>query len=193
MVYRSGKQLLAMISDLLDLARIEAGHVDVISEDVDVRELSRRVVAMMEPVAGEKGLEVTCSVERSVPRLIYSDGGKIEQILLNLLSNAIKFTDEGSVRLDVTRHEGVDGRIAFTVTDTGTGIPAADHGRIFERFHQVSTGRTAKAPGTGLGLAICRDLAHALGGSIQVRSEPGVGSAFTIVLPERGINSGAST
>ncbi|MDP2401141.1 MAG: ATP-binding protein, partial [Actinomycetota bacterium] len=185
MVNRSGKQLLAIISDLLDLARIEAGHITVVPGDVDVRELSHRVVAMMEPLAGEKGLKVTCSVEPRVPRSIYSDSGKVEQILLNLLSNAVKFTDVGFVRLDITRDEDGAGRVFFTVTDTGAGIPEDDLGRIFERFHQVATVHIAKPTGTGLGLAICRDLAHALGGSIEVESEPGVGSAFRLVLPEQ--------
>ena len=180
MVYRSGKHLLVIVNDLLDLSRIEAGHLDVTFHDIDVRHTVAALVETVLPMADEKELAVSWRCEPDVPVTMTTDGGKLEQILLNLLTNAVKYTFSGSIELvvDVSGSE-----ILFAVQDTGIGISEHDLDRVFERFHQLQVPNVAKSPGVGLGLVISRSLAETLGGTLTVVSEVGRGSVFTLALP----------
>jgi len=179
MVNRSGRQLLGLISDVLDLAKIESGRVAVEREPVELPRFVGVVAETVRPMAQDVGLELNVNVS-AAPHRIVTDRRRLEQILLNLLSNAVKYTDEGRVTLTVT---GDDANVSFEVADTGAGIAPEDHERIFEEFRQLPATRGAKHPGSGLGLAISRQLAEVLGGRIELESEVGVGSTFTLILP----------
>jgi signal transduction histidine kinase len=176
---RSARHLIAVIQEILEFARLEAGHVSVHAEEVDLAALARETLELVEPSAAARGLTVSLDVgDASLPAR--TDPAKLRQILLNLLANAVKFTERGEVGLSLAAGgEGV--RIA--VRDTGMGIDAADAERIFEPFWQVQRGTTRQAGGTGLGLTITRRLARLLGGEITVQSEPGRGSTFALELP----------
>lgn len=180
MVNRSGRHLLSLIDDVLDLAKVEAGKADVLIDTVDPEVIVGEVATAVRPLADDKGLSLdaeVCGFEGT----IRSDAGKLRQILFNLVGNAVKFTDAGSVKLGV--HCEGDGMCAFSVTDTGPGIAAADIPRIFEPFTQLESPRTAKPQGTGLGLRISREYAHLLGGELTVESEVGAGSTFMLRIP----------
>jgi len=179
MVNASGHHLLSLVNDLLDLSRIEAGAVEYEHAPIDVATLSAEVVDSVRAIAEAKGLALEMDVPDPAPRLV-SDYKRVRQILLNLLSNAVKYTERGSVRLTVSadRHRTV----SFAVSDTGPGIAKSDLDRIFDEFVQL--GERGQGNGTGLGLPIARHLATALGGSLTARSEVGVGSTFTLTLPQ---------
>jgi CheY-like chemotaxis protein/two-component sensor histidine kinase len=169
---------LALIGDILDLSKIESGHVDVVTEDVDLIELAEESVATVREYL--KGKDVTLSV-RIEPEAasVRTDSLKLRQIILNLLSNAAKFTDLGEIQLGARR----DGNaLVLEVEDTGHGIPADQLVFIFEKFRQVDGSMTRKAGGTGLGLAIVRELSRILGGSVSVESDLGRGTRFTVRL-----------
>jgi protein-histidine pros-kinase len=187
MIKNSGQHLLSLINDILDLSRIEAGRVEVRTEPVNVAELLEELVASVGPAAEAKGLALELHVPDPAPRLS-SDRLKIRQILLNLLDNAIKFTDAGSVELrafNPSRH-----LVILSVTDTGSGIPAEELGRVFGEFERVANQGSA-VEGMGLGLAISRGLAGSLGGTIDLVTEVGKGSTFTLTLPEEpGLTKG---
>jgi PAS domain S-box-containing protein len=171
--------LVQMIDDVLDYARVEAQSVQVRPEGADVCRLAQEVVAMIEPLAAEKGLRFLPAIpDRPLP--LETDSQKVRQILLNLLGNAVKFTDRGEVRLEV--HEEKAG-VCLCVRDTGTGIPPEDMERIFEPFVQRESVMTRRYGGTGLGLPISRSLAYLLGGELTARSTPGRGSEFVLRLP----------
>jgi signal transduction histidine kinase len=175
----SSTQLRALVEDVLDISRIEAGQVSLEFEDVDVRNLLERKLAAFGPEAARKGLRLELTgIDASL--WIRSDAERLAQIVANLLSNAIKFTDEGCVTVSL-RPRG--DRVEFTVHDTGAGIPAAALAEIFDPFVQVARPGGRLREGAGLGLAISRNLARALGGDIYVRSEVGRGSHFTFWLP----------
>ncbi|NOZ02396.1 MAG: response regulator [Deltaproteobacteria bacterium] len=176
----SGHQLLALINDLLDMSRIEAGRLDINPGDVEPGRILNEVVDMVSPLAREKGLDLR--TRQGDTPMIYSDGQRIRQILLNLLGNAVKFTDEGYV--EATLSSTVD-QVRFDVIDTGTGIAEADLDHIFDAFRQADGSMMRRREGTGLGLTISRNLARALGGDIQVSTEQGKGSTFSLVLPMR--------
>ncbi|TDB38028.1 MAG: hypothetical protein D9V44_08270 [Actinobacteria bacterium] len=180
MINRSGKHLLGLINDVLDLAKIEAGKAELHLGPVDVETIVRDVVEIIGPLAGNKGLVVSVEIDGPVP-VLDSDADKIRQILLNLAGNAVKFTESG--RIAVTVRGPLDGTLGIAVSDTGRGIAEAEIPRIFEAFSQVRTTDSSATVGTGLGLSISREFAHLLGGDIAVKSEPGVGSTFTLVLP----------
>lgn len=182
-IYAGGNDLLTMINDILDLAKIEAGKVDLSVEPVAIARVFDNLKRRFDPVAEGKDLSLRFIVESGTPETIESDHLRLQQILNNLLSNATKFTEKGSVRLRAAPMDGQ--RISFTVEDTGIGIPAAQHDVIFEAFRQADGTTIRKYGGTGLGLSICRELVLLLGGSIELRSAPGEGSAFTVVLPLR--------
>lgn len=184
MVRDSGKLLLALIDDVLDIARINAGRISVAPMEFSLRNAIDRVVEMMHPMAKAKELALTVDYAKDSPDAIVSDRGKVDQILLNLLANAVTYTDKGGVTVSV-RAEGGQ-RVAVAVTDTGLGIPEEDLEKIFEQFHRAHHDLAATHPGTGLGLPISRRLAEALGGSLSVRSVVGEGSTFTVVLPVDG-------
>ncbi len=179
-IQKSGRMLLEMINDLLDLAKIESGRVQVRCERVSPADLAEVAVHMVRPMLGEKELALEIEVDPTTP-VMTTDATKVQQILYNLLSNAIKFTDEGEVRLEVEPAE--DGRVVFAVSDTGVGIAREQQLRIFERFTQLDSSYTRRYRGTGLGLSIVKDLTALLGGDVSVASEPGAGSTFTVVLP----------
>jgi two-component system, NarL family, sensor histidine kinase BarA len=176
----SGRMLLEMINDLLDLAKIEAGRLLVRCEKVSPPDIAEAACNMVRPMLSESPLKLIHEVDPATP-LMMTDATKVRQILYNLLSNAIKFTAEGEVRLTIRPVEGH--RVAFAVSDTGTGIPRDEHLRIFERFTQLDSSYTRRYRGTGLGLSIVKELTGLLGGTVSVESEVGRGSTFTVVLP----------
>ncbi|MEU6130193.1 HAMP domain-containing protein [Saccharopolyspora sp. NPDC047091] len=181
-IHAAGSDLLALINDVLDLSKVEAGRMTVLPEDVPTAELVRHLDAQYRPVAADKGLEFTAVAADSVPATIRTDQSRLEQILRNLLSNAVKFTERGSVRLRIDRAHH-SGQVAFSVEDTGIGVPAGKLGRIFEAFQQGDGTIVREFGGTGLGLSISRELTALLGGRLSVDSEPGRGSTFTLLLP----------
>ncbi|AXI55111.1 hypothetical protein C1J05_11960 [Sulfitobacter sp. JL08] len=175
----NGKALLTLINDILDVSKIESGHLDLQIEDYELSELVESVKATIDPLVSSKGLKFEASVPPSLPSG-QGDPARIHQILLNVVSNAVKFTDEGSVKLDVTFDED---RFSLAVKDTGPGISTDDITRIFGEFQQADNSITRAAGGTGLGLSISRKLAELHGGSIEVESELGNGACFTVLLP----------
>jgi signal transduction histidine kinase len=179
MVYDSAKHLLALINDILDLSKIEAGEVEIIKEEFDVASLINKVVKTVSPLAEQKGLGLTIALSPEVGR-IFSDRRRVEQILLNLVNNAIKFTERGWVRIEGTI---VDKHLQVSVQDTGIGIKPEDMPKLFQAFCQIDTGLARKHEGTGLGLSICKKLVTMLGGEIWAESEYGVGSKFSFTLP----------
>ena len=179
-IHGSGLHLLELVNDVLDLARVEAGRIDLKPVQFGLHELVRQTVATIQPLVDQKRLRLVLEL----PDLtIDADPSRIRQVVLNLLSNAVKFTDPGGeIRLSLERTGRDD--VSFTVTDTGHGIPAADLDRIFEAFQQADSGdMKVRHEGTGLGLALTRQLVEAHGGRVSVASELGVGSTFTVRLP----------
>lgn len=179
MVRRSAAHLLALITDVLDLSKIEAGQLVVDPAPFELTALVQRVVSSVQPMAESRGLDLRVSLPGG-PMHLTSDERRIEQILLNLLNNGIKFTDAGHVALTVTAQGDA---VCLTVEDTGIGIASTDLAGLFQPFRQVDTGLARRHEGTGLGLAICRRLAGLLGGEITVDSEPRRGSVFRVTLP----------
>jgi signal transduction histidine kinase len=171
--------LASVIEEVLAFSSLDEGREVVRLTDFLGADLVRATAAMIEPLARQKQIEFHWGVPET-PIRILSDVDKIRQILVNLAGNAVKFTDRGEVRLDLTRD---DSDVRFTVSDTGIGIHEADIKRLFQPFAQLDTTLTRRHGGTGLGLYISRRLATMLGGHIEVASEPGVGSTFSVVLP----------
>ncbi|HET8748333.1 MAG TPA: ATP-binding protein, partial [Ramlibacter sp.] len=180
-IHSSGNDLLNLINDILDIAKVEAGKLEVRPEVAAIGSVCEGLKTMFEPLAARKGLQLQVEVAPDVPPSMHTDRQRLEQILRNLLANAVKFTERGGVALRV-RTEGAD-RVAFEVRDSGIGIDASQHEAIFEAFRQADGTTNRKYGGTGLGLSISRDLARLLGGDITVASAPGAGSTFTVVLP----------
>jgi two-component system, chemotaxis family, CheB/CheR fusion protein len=174
-----GWHLVSMIEEILSFAKMDGGHEVVEPVTVDARLLATEAAALSEPAAEEKGLTFVLDLP-DAPLPIVTDPGKARQILINLCGNAVKYTAAGVVRLAVL---GSGDRIAFDVSDTGVGIAAEHVESIFERFWQVESGSTGRSPGLGLGLAAAREYARLLRGDIEVRSEPGHGSTFSLWLP----------
>ena len=179
----NGQHLLALINDLLDISKLEAGKAQLNRGEVDVEPLISECVESVSSLAKPKKLELSFSVSPEVGR-VFADGPKLKQVLLNLLGNAIKFTESGSVRVTAER-QGAELRVS--VRDTGIGVPLDDAERIFESFQQGQSGISGKYQGTGLGLAICRRLVEMHGGRIWVKSAPGQGSTFTFTIPQRAL------
>jgi signal transduction histidine kinase/DNA-binding response OmpR family regulator len=178
-IHGSGLHLLELVNDVLDLARVEAGRLDLKPVRFDLDDLVRQTVATLQPLADQKRLEV---VPTLAPSAIDADPGRVRQIALNLLSNAIKFTDPGGeIRISLAT-DGPD-HFRLTVADNGIGIGSQDIDRIFEAFHQGDRNGRTHHEGTGLGLALTRQLVEAHGGTISVQSEVGKGSEFAVVLP----------
>ena len=177
----AGNDLLMLINDILDLSKIEAGKVDLQVERVSVPRLLQQLTQVFAPVAAQRNLAFGLQLAPGTPEWIETDESRLGQVLKNLLSNALKFTERGSVRMEVGTT--ADGRLAFTVKDTGIGIPAHQQALIFEAFRQADGSTHRKYGGTGLGLSISRDLARLLGGDIHLQSTPGQGSVFSLVLP----------
>jgi signal transduction histidine kinase len=181
----SAEHLLMLINDILDLAKIEAGRLDVRLAEVDLAALVEVCLRTVEPLIKSGQVCLKKQIEPDLP-LLLTDQDRLRQILMNLLSNAIKFTPEGTVTVSI---QGQAQEIAIVVADTGIGIPEHALGLIFEEFRQADSSTTRQYGGTGLGLAISRHLARLLGGDITVQSTVGVGSTFTITLP---LHSGAT-
>jgi signal transduction histidine kinase/HAMP domain-containing protein len=182
-IHTAGTDLLQLISDILDLSKIEAGKMEILTDLVDVADVQAYVTRTFDPIAADKGLDFAIDADQSVPAAILTDEQRLEQILRNLLSNAFKFTEHGGVTLRIRRLP--DGRISFAVADTGVGIPPDKLQVIFEAFQQADGTTSRKYGGTGLGLSISRELARALGGEILVASTVGEGTTFTLILPLR--------
>lgn len=173
--------LLGVIDEILSLALIDAGGDRVGISRVDVTELARNAAELIRPRAEAKGLRL--HLPPGAARVeIETDPQKLRQILLNLISNAVKYTEEGEVRVEVHAN-GSDGHVRVEVVDTGVGIPAEDHDRVFEPFTQLDQSNTRTAGGTGLGLAVARRFTELLGGRLELQSEPGRGSRFILILP----------
>ncbi len=179
MIYEAGVHLLKLVNEVLDLSTIEAGHVHVEHEQVDVHTIVSRVGDSLAVLAEAKGLDFVVKVHRGA-QAITSDATRLEQVLFNLLGNAIKFTESGSVRLDVRREDAL---IVFAVSDTGRGIAPKDLEPIFDEFYQVDRPDLGKSEGTGLGLSVSAHLVELLGGTLSAASEPDKGSTFTARIP----------
>ncbi len=187
-VYSSGNDLLGLINEILDLSKVEAGKMPIYPQETRIEEVKDYIESAFRHVAEQKGLLFESTLDPNLPVLIHTDANRLHQVLKNLLSNAFKFTSAGSVRLRVGAAvdglgQVVDDMVAFSVTDTGIGIPPEKQKLIFEAFQQADGTTSRKYGGTGLGLTISREIARLLGGSIQVRSELGIGSTFTLLLP----------
>ena len=178
-IQNNGKHLLALINDVLDLAKIEAGQLTLTLEDYSLPEVVQSVVTATEPLATSKGLQFTAAVQDGLP-MAHGDARRVSQVLLNLVGNAIKFTEEGEVEICASLDKG---QFVLTVRDTGPGIPDADQERIFGEFQQIDNTNTRKKGGTGLGLAISKRMVEMQGGTISVDLALGEGSTFRVVLP----------
>lgn len=179
MVFKSAQHLLELITDVLDLSKIEAGQLTLASEAFNLEDSLRKTLETVHPQALAKNLALEGDFGPGLGRIV-SDRRRVEQILLNLLSNAVKFTEEGKVRLEARR---VGERVRFEVRDTGQGIREEDLENLFKPFFQVDSGLNKQHEGTGLGLSICRRLVGLLGGEIQAESTWGQGSVFRFWLP----------
>jgi GAF domain-containing protein/HAMP domain-containing protein len=178
-IQNNGRHLLALINDVLDLAKIEAGQLTLTLEDYSLPEVVRSVVTATEPLATGKGLKFTAALQEDMPKG-HGDARRLSQVLLNLVGNAIKFTDQGEVEI---RGSADRGQFVLEVRDTGPGIPDADQDRIFGEFQQIDNSNTRQKGGTGLGLAISKRMVEMQGGTIAVESVLGQGSTFRVVLP----------
>ncbi len=185
-IQRSGRSLLDMINELLDMAKIEAGRMEVAIAPASVADLCEGLQAIMRPMAQQKRVDVQVRIQADLPR-VETDAGKLQQILYNFLSNAIKFSPEDGVIIvsaAASEREGALHVVRVSVTDHGPGIPPDMQDTIFEKFRQVDASHTRRAGGTGLGLAICRELADLLGATVGLVSEPGRGSTFWVEVPQ---------
>ena len=195
-IYSSGNDLLHLINDILDLAKIESGKLEVIHQEVSFQKMQDFVIRQFSPIANQKKVQFTVQLEPGLPESLFTDEQRVKQVLKNLISNALKFTESGSVSLVVRNTiKGVPGQqndtgidqvqsmLAFSVIDTGIGIPKEKQNTIFDAFKQADGTTSRKYGGTGLGLSICREIAYLLDGYIEVESEEGKGSIFTLYLP----------
>ena len=193
-MFEAGNDLLKLISDILDLSKVEAGKMDVSIAPVDLVTLASDIEQMFRPIAEQQSLDFAVEVAPDTPDPVVTDERRVQQVLKNLLSNAFKFTEDGSVRLRVgpppagtrftrSRLRAAPAVIAFSVVDTGIGIASDQLLVIFEAFQQADGTTNRRYGGTGLGLSISREIARLLDGELQVESEPGKGSVFTLLLP----------
>lgn len=193
-IHASGNDLLALINDILDLSKIEAGKISLVMDDVNVTEIPEMMRMLFDPVAEKRGITFRIELQHDLPSVIRTDGQRLQQILKNLLSNAFKFTEDGTVTLKIHQADPAvvaarlpdsnpDEMIAFSVIDTGIGIPKDKQELIFEAFQQVDGNTNRLYGGTGLGLSICNEFAGLLGGCIVVDSELHKGSSFSLYLP----------
>ncbi|MDQ0974509.1 two-component system chemotaxis sensor kinase CheA [Neobacillus niacini] len=194
-IYTAGSDLLRLIDDILDLSKIEAGKIEILTDEVNVTEIPQMMKSMFDPVATKKNLTFEVMTAADVPSVITTDGQRLQQIWKNLLSNAFKFTERGSVTVKIVCAEPEEVRkllpeldeeemvLAISVTDTGIGIAQEKQQIIFEAFQQVDGTTNRLFGGTGLGLSICREFTRLLGGAITVQSEPEKGSTFTLYIP----------
>ena len=193
-IHAAGSDLRALIDDILDLSKIESGTVTIDVGEVLFTDLRASIKRTFRPVAEAKGLNFTIELDADLPQGIHTDLKRLQQVLKNLLSNAFKFTEKGQVALRValategwsSDHQGLNRAetvVAFSISDTGIGIPADKQKLIFEAFQQADGSTSRKYGGTGLGLSICREITRLLDGEIRLESAPGKGSTFTLYLP----------
>lgn len=180
-VQESGESLLTLINDLLDVSKLESGKVEIESIPMSPRSVAEEITRLMTASAFQRGVELNCSIDASVPETVLGDPSRIRQIVMNLIGNAIKFTEQGFVQLSIGFDQTTN--LSIKVKDSGIGIPENRLDSVFESFSQVDSSTTRRYGGTGLGLAICRELAELMGGSIDVESEIGIGSEFTVQIP----------
>jgi signal transduction histidine kinase/FixJ family two-component response regulator len=184
-ITQSATSLLTLINDILDLAKIEAGKLELERLPFDLAEVIDNVAAMFKIPAREKGVVVTCTIDSRIPKRIMGDSNRLRQVLVNLAGNAMKFTEQGGIDIRVDYEREAAGQMVsrFSVHDSGIGIPADRVEAIFEKFTQADGSTTRKYGGTGLGLAICLQLVELMGGRLAVESEVGKGSTFYFVIP----------
>ncbi|CAN5912241.1 hypothetical protein BH23ACT10_BH23ACT10_08890 [soil metagenome] len=175
---------MTIVDEILDLARIESGRLELNDEDFDLRALLTQVGRLHQPRAAEKQTAVQMTVDPTVPRLVRGDESRLRQVVSNLVSNAIKFTEHGTVTVGVTSTPSSEGRLGlrFTVSDTGIGMSESELPTLFDPFVQANAGISGTFGGSGLGLTICRELVELMGGEIEVTSRPGEGTTFTFTL-----------
>ncbi len=188
-IQKSGRHLLGLINDVLDLSKIEAGQFALTLSEYSMQQVVQAVSTAVHPLASAKRVDLTCTVSPDLPHG-WGDERRITQVLLNLVGNAIKFTDTGTVTVLVAAQNGA---FMISVADTGPGIPEADQQKIFDEFHQADSSHTRAKGGTGLGLAIAKRIVEMHGGRIGVDSAPGKGSTFWFVLPVRAEQQGGVT
>jgi signal transduction histidine kinase/CheY-like chemotaxis protein len=180
-VQRSGDALLAVINDVLDYSKIEAGRMTVEQIDFDLRSVCDEVRSILQAAVAKQGLVMSLSYDAALPRFIKGDPARLRQVLLNLAGNAVKFTERGTVRIEVSRLD--EAQVKISVDDSGIGITAEQLDRLFRRFTQADCSTTRRYGGTGLGLAISKTLVELMGGTIGAQSHPDAGSTFWITLP----------
>lgn len=191
-VQSAAKSLLAIINDILDLSKVEAGKMELVCVDYYIKVMADEIIGMMDMAASQRGLILKYECDETIPCRYRGDDGRIKQILINILSNAIKFTKKGYVRAYITGKPGKDAeeeQLIFCVEDTGCGIREEDLGKIFEDFRQVDSKRNRSAEGTGLGLAIVKHLVELMGGTIEVESTYGKGTMVTITIPQKIVDA----
>jgi PAS domain S-box-containing protein len=181
MVQNSSRHLLSLINDVLDISKIEAGQLDLAVSSFEVQPSVEKTVKLVSPLALQKGIEIQVSIAEDIGSLT-TDQRRFEQVLLNLLNNAIKFTEKGHVGLAC---RATSDHYLFSIADTGIGMRPEELRGIFQPFHQIDTGLARKHEGTGLGLSICKKLLDIMGGTIEVKSQEGQGSVFTVCLPRK--------
>ena len=184
----ASRNLLALINDILDLSKVEAGKMELVNADYHIKNVADEVINMMDGAASKRGILLKCEYDMSIPCKYYGDEGRIRQILINLLNNGLKFTKEGYVKLSVGGRPGEDADtelLHVEVRDTGCGIKEEDLGKIFENFSQVDAKRNRSVEGTGLGLSITRHLVELMRGTIRVESVYGEGTVFILDIPQK--------
>jgi CheY-like chemotaxis protein/signal transduction histidine kinase/HAMP domain-containing protein len=193
-IYSSGNDLLTLINEVLDLARIEAGRMELHIEQIEPRQVADSIAGQFEHLIEEKGLRFEVSLAEGCPQYVHADPRRLGQILRNLVSNAIKFTETGEIVIHFGRPEPQDplpaglrreSTLAIAIRDTGIGIATDQQQAVFEAFRQLNHGAARKFPGTGLGLSISRELAQLMGGQVILSSRIGIGSTFTVYLPDK--------
>src|SRR6185295_15009503 len=178
-IHQSGEALLAILNDILDLSKIEAGKLELEEIEFDLGELAKGAHSAFTALANKKGLSFALDIEAA--RGVYrGDPTRLRQILYNLISNALKFTEQGEIRVTAVRDGDI---LQISVADTGVGIAPESLGKLFAKFDQLDSSTTRRFGGTGLGLAICRELASLMSGEITVQSDLGLGSTFTLRVP----------
>ncbi|WP_066477756.1 MULTISPECIES: PAS domain S-box protein [unclassified Sphingomonas] len=186
LIAESGRAMMRLLNDILDISKIEAGQMQLADEPIGIRHKLRAALQLMEPIARAKGVALRCTVDDAVPRFVIGDPLRVRQVVLNLVGNAVKFTEHGHVHVDVTVARAPSGdELRIDVADTGIGIPPDRVGTIFEKFSQADGSIVRKFGGTGLGLSISTQLVAMMGGRITVQSELGKGAIFSVFLPLR--------
>jgi signal transduction histidine kinase/CheY-like chemotaxis protein len=185
-IRRSSETLLSVLNDLLDLSKIEASAIDLDIVEFDLEHLVRGVAAAYQPLAQKKGLAFDFTIGDAARGRYRGDSARVRRVLYSLCDNAVKFTPAGGVTLGVERTQD---RVVFALTDTGIGISAADLARLFDGFFQADASLSRRYGGAGIGLAVCREMAGLMGGKVEASSQPGVGSTFTLSLPQERVET----